>query len=61
MLNISVTPIKYSPDTVQEVAVIVRIDKEVIPYTVVQHSMVVLEIVEDTQDGTVVIVWGQRR
>lgn len=39
---------------------IVSIDKEFISYTVVQHGMAVLEIVEDTQDGTVVIVRGQR-
>lgn len=43
-------------------AVKVSIDKEVISYAVVQHSMAVLEVVEDTQDGTVVIVrrqWSQ--
>lgn len=49
-----------SPDTVEEVTVIVSIDKEGIPYAVVQHCMAVLEIVEDTEDGAVVIVRGQR-
>lgn len=47
-----------SPDTVEEVAVIVSIDVKIIPYAVVQHTMAVLEVVEDTQDGTVVVVWG---
>lgn len=49
-----------SPDTVEEVAVIVSINKEFISYAVVQLSVAVLEVVEDTQDGTVVIVRGQR-
>lgn len=48
-----------TPDAVEEVAVIVSIDKEVISYAVVQHSVAVLEVVEDTQDGTVIIVRGQ--
>lgn len=41
-------------------AVIVSIDKEVVSYAVVKHSVAVLEVVEDTQNGTVVIVRGQR-
>lgn len=48
-----------SPDTIEEVAVIVSIDIEVVSYAVVQHSVAVLEVIEDTQDGTVVIVRGQ--
>ena len=38
----------------------VSIDKEIISLQVVQHIVAVLEVVEDTQDGTVVIVGGQR-
>ncbi len=38
----------------------VCIDVEVISDAVVQHSVAVLEVVEDTQDGTVVIVRRQR-
>lgn len=51
-----------SPDAVEEVAVIVSINKEVVSCAVVQHVVAVLEVVEDTQDGTVGIVrsqWGQ--
>lgn len=59
VLTIATTTEK-SPDTVEEVAVIVGIDKEVVSYAVVQHSVAVLEVVEDAQDGTVVIVRGQR-
>lgn len=40
--------------------VIVSIDIEVISYAVVQHIVAVLEVVKDTEDGTVVIVRGQR-
>lgn len=39
----------------------VGIDKEVISNAVVKHGVAVLEVVEDTQDGTVVIVRGQWR
>lgn len=38
----------------------VSIDIEAVSNAVVQHSMAVLEVVEDTQNGTVVIVRGQR-
>lgn len=48
------------PHTVEEVAVKVSIDIELISYTVVQNRVAVLEVVEDTQDGAVVIVRGQR-
>ncbi len=41
-------------------AVIVSINKECISDAVVQHSVTVLEVVEDAQDGTVIIVRGQR-
>lgn len=40
-------------------AVKVGIDKEVVSLAVVQHGVAVLEVVQDTQDGTVGIVWGQ--
>lgn len=49
---------KKSPDTVEEVAVIVSIDIKFISQAVIQNIMAVLEVVEDTQDGTVVVVWG---
>lgn len=42
------TTTEKSPDTVEEVAVIVGIDKEVVSYAVVQHIVAVLEVVEDT-------------
>lgn len=51
---------KQSPDTIEEVAVKVSIDIESIPGLVVQHGMAVLEVVEDAEDGAVVIVRGQR-
>lgn len=51
---------KRSPDTVEEVAVIVSIDEEFVSYFVVQLSVTVLEVVENTEDGAVVIVRGQR-
>lgn len=51
---------KKSPDTVEEVAVIVSIDVEAVSYFVVQCSVTVLEVVENTEDGAVVIVRGQR-
>lgn len=35
----------HSPCTVQEVCVVVSIDKEVIAYLVVQHRMAVLEVI----------------
>lgn len=38
----------------------VSIDIESIPGLVVQHGMAVLEVVEDAEDGAVVIVRGQR-
>lgn len=38
----------------------VCVDKEIISDLVVQHAVAVLEVVEDTQDGAVVIVRGQR-
>lgn len=44
------------PDAVEEVAVVVSIDIEFISYAVVQHRVAVLEVVEDTQDRTVVVV-----
>ena len=37
----------------------VSVDKELVSNAVIQHGVAVLEVVEDTQDGTVVIVWGQ--
>lgn len=49
-----------SPDTVEEVAVKVSIDVEVVSYAVVEHGVAVLEVVEDTQDGAVAVVRGQR-
>lgn len=39
---------------------IVCVDIELVSFAVVQHIVAVLEVVEDTQDGTVVIVRGQR-
>lgn len=39
---------------------IVKVDKEIVSYAVVQHRVVVLEVVEDTQDGAVVVVRGER-
>lgn len=51
---------KKSPDTVEEVTVIVIIDIKGVSYFVVQHCVTVLEVVENTEDGAVVIVRGQR-
>jgi len=53
---------RTSPDTVEEVAVKVSVDIEVVSDSVVEHSVAVLEVVEDTQDGTVGIErrqWSQ--
>lgn len=50
--------LENSPNTVEEMAVVVSKDKKLISFEVVQHLVTILEIVEDTQDGTVVIVWG---
>lgn len=52
--------IKHSPDTGEEVGVEVGIDKEITLGYVVQLGVAVLEVVEDTEDGAVVIVRGQR-
>lgn len=49
----------HSPDTVEEVCVVVCVDVEVISYAMVQLFVAVLEVVENTEDGTVVVVWGQ--
>lgn len=40
-------------------AVKISIDKEIIPGLVVQLGVTVLEVVEDAEDGAVVIVRGQ--
>lgn len=55
-----ITNKKKSPDTIEEVAVEVSVDKEIIPDFVVEHVVAVLEVVEDTEDGAVVVVRGQR-
>lgn len=40
-------------------AVVVSIDEKLISHTVVQDGVTVLKVVENTQDGAVVVVRGQ--
>lgn len=52
---------RHVPDTVEEVRVVICIHEEVIPDLMVQHRVAVLEVVQHTQDGAVLVVWREGR
>ena len=52
---------RHVPDAVEEVRVVIRVHKEVVPDLMVQHGVAVLEVVQHAQDGAVLVVWREGR
>ena len=50
---------RHVPDAVEEVRVVIRVHKEVVPDLMVQHGVAVLEVVQHAQDGAVLVVWRE--
>lgn len=46
----------HVPYTVQEVCVVICIHKEVVSYFVVQHGVTVLEVIQHTHNGAVLVI-----
>lgn len=52
---------RHVPDAVEEVRVVIRVHKEVVPDLMVQHGVAVLEVVQHAEDGAVLVVWREGR
>lgn len=46
----------HSPDAVQKVRVVVRVHEEVVPHYMVQCSVAILEVIQHTKDGAVLVI-----